>query len=229
MNLHVRRLTDGNYFVPRDTQAIVAEMSKHFERIGRFIWRPRLQFDPSNTFYALAPLFHGKAYVMCKGKSVDGLSQKHFEPGVPVLCTNEAVMLAEKLGLDNPIIGVRQDGKNRYYFPQKATMIVKVDIMSYYSHYPNTIPWIYERDSKTACTLGVILMIVKALGVTDVTIYGADAQTTRSLEYSDCADKADKARPNKALLKQHSRLKELAVGMNCKWIHPDLENFQMEL
>jgi hypothetical protein len=172
-----------------------------------------------------------RAYVLGKGKSIDGLTPSHFDPDVPVFCANEAVMFAESLGIQNTIIGVRQDGKNRYYCPKRAWMLIKLEIIAYYTSYANTIPWSYHSlgIEYPTTTIPVILLFLKLLGISNVTLYGIDAQVTSSLTYSDCADAGDKARINNHLIGQTNQMRDYSKGLNCKWMHPDLENYQTVL
>jgi hypothetical protein len=229
--MKIRRLSNGEYYLPRLPREVVFSMNEKYDRVTEHTWRDKLTFDMNRDYTILEPYVGTKAYVICKGKSVDGLKQEHFEPSLPVFATNEAVLLAETICPNNTIIGVRQDGKNRYYYPKRAFMLVKRDIIAYYTGYPNTIPWSYTSlgIQVPMCTLAVILLVLRVLGTVDVTIYGADAHTSKNLTYSDCADAADKAIINSNLLEQRVHLKQYSKGMNCKWIHRDLENWQMEL
>lgn len=210
---------------------MVTYMNEHYDRTGNNTWCDKIKYHIDGSYEDIAWLFSGRAYVVGKGKSADGLTASHFDPKVPIFCTNEAVLLVEKLGLTNPIIGVRQDGKHRYYTPASAYMLIKQDIIAYYSSYEKAIPWNYIQLGITSpcCTCAVILRLCKQYSVCDIQLYGFDAHTSGELVYSDCADDADKAEVNDQLLKQRHALRDYSKGLDCKWFNPDLENYLTEL
>lgn len=226
--MNVRRLSNGQLYVPRLNAQIVNEMNAKYERMSDHIWREDLSFNEERDYTDLQSLFDGKVYIVAKGKSADGLKPSHFDPGVPIIGINEAVMLIDKMDLPNTLIGIRQDGKNRYYKPSKGYMIVNQNIISYYHDFENTIPWVHGAR-KTWCTLALALHISKLLGVKEATIYGADMHTSKDVTYSVCAPKEDHKTSILEMASQLQDLKQQSVGIKCKWMKSDLENWLTEL
>lgn len=60
----------------------------------------------------LQNIYKGKpAYIVGKGASLEYLTRAHFTAGPPVLCINEAIVIVQDLGINNPLYSLQKDGQ----------------------------------------------------------------------------------------------------------------------
>ena len=234
-NVRLRYFGNGSIYLSRNHRDAVAYMDHHYDRIpDQMSWRPKCCFDVNRSPLELAPHFGRHVYIVGKGKSADGLEAKHFPTNDPIIGINEAFIHMESLSLPNMILGVRQDCATGVTMPvTAATILIPSSLLPIYAKCPRTYCFNGKKDfgiTHSCASVIVAMGFAKAMGCKVFTMYGFDAYTVGSVEYSNAANSRNLKSNNLQLLKQRQQFSFLDTkGINIRWVTPDLENYLTEV